>query len=282
MLTRFISVLGFVLSVHGCSTLTSMQTARTTKKGKSTAYFALGSQGIRFTKKGGDANESDVQTAIEKIRVPILEGGFRHGFSESWDAGARYALIPGTIGLDTKYALNGLSTPFGTAVGLGLDYTSFGSKGSSSSAKITIIDTSVPFYMSYDFAETSAFYFTPRFIYRTVSSKYSGESDSKLTSAPMFGGAIGVMLGWFAAEYSMVSSFGGQSSAIIDQITFGVRINVGEINHHSQYAKLTRKASQPSEDISDEPNDSSTEVIDEGRKTEKATRNGKNKSKKIR
>lgn len=258
-----------------------MQTARTAKKGKSNAYFALGSQGIRFTKKGGGANESDIQTAIEKIRVPILEGAFRHGFGDSWDAGARYALIPGTIGLDTKYALIGPSTPFGTAIGLRLDYTSFGSKGSSSSAKITVIDTSVPFYMSYDFAETSAFYFTPRFIYRTVSSKYSGESNSKLASTPMFGGAIGVMLGWFAAEYSMASSFGGQSSAIVDQITFGVRLNVGEINHHSQYAKSTRKGSQLPEVITNEPQESSTEVNDEGSKPEKNPKNRKNKSKKM-
>ena len=67
-----------------CSTLTSMQTARTVKKGKSSGYFALGFQGVRFTKKSSDSTENDLQTAIEKIRIPILEGGLRHGFGDSW------------------------------------------------------------------------------------------------------------------------------------------------------------------------------------------------------
>ena len=126
-------------------------------------------------------------------------------------------------------------------MGFGLDYTSFGGNGSLSQAKISILDTSVPFYISRDFGESSAFYITPRFILRSIAVKYTGDAatagTNKTSNIPMFGAAIGVMLDWFAAEYSMSSSFGGQATSIIDQITLGVRLDVGNVNHHSQFLK---------------------------------------------
>ena len=234
-----------------------MQTARTVKKGKSTSYFALGTQGIRFTKKSSDSE-------IEKIRIPVLEGGMRHGFGDSWDAGARFALIPGTIGVDAKYALTSTKQPLGIALGFGLDYTVvLNLLPFSSTEDISILDTSIPFYISRDFGEASAFYITPRFILRSFSVKYKkyvGDPETagktKISSIPMFGASIGVMLHWFAVEYSMISSFGGQGTSIIDQITLGVRLDVGNINHHRQFLKTRKNES----DIKNTPSETDPDL----------------------
>lgn len=227
----------FTLIIAGssCKTLTSLQTARTVKEEKTTAYLALGSQGIRFTKKSDNSNDRELESSLEKFRVPILEGGLRYGFGESWDAGARLALIPGTIGIDAKYALTSSQTPLGLATGIGLDYTQFGTESGDSSAKIALYDLIVPAYISWDFLEQSAVYFTPSFIYRISSARYGGGSTTpdKTETTPLFGVSTGVALGWFVAEYSFLSSMGGQSKSVLDQITLGIRLNVDALNHFS-------------------------------------------------
>src|SRR4051812_1203065 len=127
MLKRHGILLLFALisALVACQSMTSLQTARTVKQGQGMTYFALGSQGIRFTKQADDELGRQLQRDIEKVRVPVLEGGYRLGVSDRADVGGRVALLPGTLGIDAKYGLSGALGPFATATGLGVDYASF-------------------------------------------------------------------------------------------------------------------------------------------------------------
>jgi len=202
--------------------MTSMQTARTLKPGRGSGYVALGSEGVRFTKKADDSLGQDLQNAIEKARIPVLEGGYRYGVSSGFDMGVRLALVPGTIGIDGKYQFKGADGPFAMATGLGLDYASFESKGDLSTSSTTLTDISIPLYMSYELSPVSTVYSTPRLIDRMT--KVSSPEESSSSSVVAYGAAFGYMYRWFAAEYSVFSFAGGQSSFIVDQITLGVRI----------------------------------------------------------
>ena len=157
-----IALLLFPFALGGCLSMSSFQTAKTTKPGKVSAHVGLGSQGTKFSKKSEDKDEADLQKAIESLRVPILEGGLRVGLSDNFDIGGKLALLPGSVGLDMKYRLIGKGAGFGMATGIGGDYGSFtltsGTADTEVSNEITIADVWVPLYLSLSFGKTSAIY----------------------------------------------------------------------------------------------------------------------------
>jgi len=62
--SAFIQLSVFAVVGQGCTSLTSFQTARTTKEGRWTGYLGLGSQSINFTKKSKDSVESSLESKL--------------------------------------------------------------------------------------------------------------------------------------------------------------------------------------------------------------------------
>lgn len=184
--------------------MSTMQTARTQNEGTGSWTTGLGYESLVITKGGSSGDNALVdEDEIENIKVPIIEVGYRRGFSANIDGGLKLTL-PGTLTGDVKYSLSGEASPTATAVGLSLGYISF----SAGDSKYTIIDVGLPFYISHDMSEVMSLYFVPRPQMRMV----SGESGS--ASVVNIGATVGMAYYWFIAEASyftptQVAEFGG-------------------------------------------------------------------------
>ena len=84
----------------GCTSLSTLQGARTTKKGELTHTFAAGSYATEVTASGSSGAEG---TVGEAIQLPMLEYMLRYGVTNSFDFGLKSS---GTSnGADIKYNL---------------------------------------------------------------------------------------------------------------------------------------------------------------------------------
>jgi len=156
----------------------------------------------------------------------------RRGITQDIDVGGRLALLPGVIGIDGKYQLSGESKGFASAVGLGLDYTSFSFKSENSSTEFTMTDISAPLFLSYGFWQTSAVYANPRLVFRMADgvSKNDVESHSSSASTLGVGVAIGVAFDWFIVEYSSLTSLSSKKGISLGQLTAGIRFAPDNLN----------------------------------------------------
>ncbi|MBT4762730.1 MAG: hypothetical protein HOO06_13615 [Bdellovibrionaceae bacterium] len=183
----------FAATGMGCTSLSTLQGARTTKKGEMTHTVAGGSYMTEITSSGSSGAEG---TVGETVSLPMIEYMFRYGVADNFDFGLKYS---GTsYGGDVKYNL--MDGNFALALGLGLNMVKVESTSASVVSTTTTTDIIVPVYMNYDLGSGSA-YFVPKVISKTVS---GGSTDVSLTQT-------GITLGYqfqkekgFFVEYNMV------------------------------------------------------------------------------
>ncbi len=169
--------------------MSSMQTARVLPKDQGETRLETG----YIQSQLGDKDSS------EKLSLPYFGGGYRRGIAENIDAGVGIVL-PGTVRGDVKYQF--LNTPeLAMASGLGVDYFSL----PSGENKYTIIDATVPLYMSYDMADWASAYLNPKLTVRRYAAtvqttvtvngqEVSNKTNSSSTQA-LVGASFGLKIG---------------------------------------------------------------------------------------
>ncbi len=196
---------GIVLS--GCINLSSLQTAEALKEGEGrvimgAGYYTSPSVNEALNKKSDEEEAEGVtveRDKIDDIKVPYAEVGYRYGVMDKLEIGGKLTII-GTMGLDAKYQFLDAGD-FDMAAGLGLAYmtleSSSGSGDDETKYKNVMIDTTVPLYISYRLANSFAFYTTPKYILRTVSTKATmgDEEDSSSDNMSLVGATVGMMIG---------------------------------------------------------------------------------------
>ncbi|MEO5669023.1 MAG: hypothetical protein ABIR96_13260 [Bdellovibrionota bacterium] len=151
-----------LLGLGACANMSALQTAETLPEGK--GEFAAGFGYINHKAiVEGDADS--------EASAPYMEFQYRRGIMKNLDAGIKATLI-GTGGADVKYQfIDG--EKFDMAVGTSLAYMSI-SSGTSSDAganttattKSTVIDWTIPLYMSTPVSETVTLYGSPKYMLR--------------------------------------------------------------------------------------------------------------------
>lgn len=213
-----VTVLGMAFFLTSCFSVSNYQTARTLKKGEWNGFGGFGYQSLSYDKKSSDATTNDIQTAVESVSVPIIEGGARFGILRHFDAGLKYT-TPGTLSADGKYNF-WQNKKFALSTGPGLAYASVSSGDGDAKINSTILDISFRLFTSYDFSEKSAMILTPSFSVRSFNSKYSNANIGTVSSSSnIVGLSLGFNYKWFIVEYGMQKGLGANYS--ISQFTFG-------------------------------------------------------------
>lgn len=204
----------------GCMSFSAFQTGRNLKKGEGSGFVGLGYESLVFVKKTDDEVLAD---AIEDVKVPVLEGGFRYGFEKGFDAGIRSSLI-GTTQIDGKFNLTN-DAAYAQALGVGLGYTQLTILDS----KSKIYELHVPWYHSYDVSNGLTLYGVPRGVYRLYSYDYTilNETKSESVGGLLVGGTGGLLVSaggnvGFAAEVSYFSGVGQLANSGIYQFMLGM------------------------------------------------------------
>jgi len=124
---------------------------------------------------------------IKNLSILNLEFQYRRGLAPKWDAGVKVTLI-GTGGADVKYQLID-SDKFDLAVGAGLAYMSI----ESGDSKSTLIDVTLPVYMSTPVSESVTLYASPKYFLRKAT---GGDALNILamTAGVKMGEKSGIML----------------------------------------------------------------------------------------
>lgn len=161
-----ITALTATLGLGACANMSALQTAETLPEGK--GEFAVGFGYVNH--KAIVSGDTDSNAS-----APYMEFQYRRGVMKNLDAGVKATLI-GTGGADVKYQfIDG--EKFDMAVGTSLAYMSISSGGASSDAgsdstvtveesKSTVIDWTIPLYMSTPVSETVTLYGSPKYMLR--------------------------------------------------------------------------------------------------------------------
>jgi hypothetical protein len=220
------NLLSFVLKsmtlsvfISGCASMSTMQTARTTDKGRFGGGFGGGA--VTASIPNGPSKDS-----ARKFSLPFVEMGARYGLTDKWDIGAKLTLI-GTATLDTKYMIIGdnNSTKFAGSVGLGVGYLSFSSGSGTDKSNSRNVDLMIPFYFSYHPLSWLAIYTSPRYVYRT--SSYNNPNSSGSGNSNWYGITGGLRLGKKSAFLIECSYFGTDATTIpFTQVTAGFAFGI--------------------------------------------------------
>ena len=203
---------GIILFLSSCASMSMMQTARTTEKGK------LG------TSYGGGVVQSELILGTSDtldLNAPFAEVGARYGITDNLDAGLKLTLI-GTGVADVKYQFIGDSeSVFAGSVGLGVGYLSI----ESGSSKSSIYDLMVPAYFSVHPTDWLGIYAGPRYVFRINS--YNTDQESDTGTSHWYGGTAGIRLGGRVAFLGEFSYFGtSNQDTPLTQITGGLSIGI--------------------------------------------------------
>jgi hypothetical protein len=181
-------VLGFAAFTSACVNSSTLQTAKSLDPGRQRILVGGGF----YSSPDINADASEASGSDVTLAMPYMELGYRRGIVDKVEVGAK-ATIPGTAGLDGKYQFLDAGK-LALAAGLGVGYLKLttGSEGMESSS--SIIDTTVPVYVSYDLAKAFAVYTSPKYVMRYASSTSSdGMSSSGLNH--LVGATVGTRLG---------------------------------------------------------------------------------------
>jgi hypothetical protein len=154
------------LGLGACANMSALQTAETLPEGKAEFSAGLGYVNHKAIVEG----DSD-----SKASAPYMEFQYRRGLMKNLDAGVKATLI-GTGGADVKYQFVD-GEKFDMAVGTSLAYMSISSASgesttggntttTSSGPSSTVIDWTVPLYMSTPVSETVTLYASPKYMLR--------------------------------------------------------------------------------------------------------------------
>ena len=201
-----------VVFLSGCASMSSLQTARTTDKGKLGYGFGAGVVKSELPLEGVDTID---------IGAPFLELSARYGIKDNLDVGAKITLI-GTSVIDAKYQFLGdKESKITGSAGLGLGYLSM----TSGETESKIFDIMLPMYFSYHPTDWLAFYANPKYVLRLNS--YSNDTDSGSSNSHWYGVSTGIRLGkrvGFLLEYSYFGN--SEISEPFSQITGGISIGI--------------------------------------------------------
>jgi hypothetical protein len=171
----FAVLLGFGIGglFCGCTSMSAMQTAKVLPEG----YYRF------FAAAGFFRTPVTSPSAPNAVNYPFVEGGARFGFAPRWDLGLRYTL-PGMLTGDVK-ACFFEDGPTALAVGAGVGYLAIPSKDATATLfGKELIDVTIPFYASYDFAPAFGVYASPRYVFRVAA-----------TEQHLIGSALGIRVG---------------------------------------------------------------------------------------
>jgi len=191
----------------GCSSLSTMQTARVVDKDD--ILTTIGFSSVKTEYPIGTIDTI-------KLNTPFAEISGRYGLGNNFDIGAKLTII-GTATIDGKYQFLGdnISKVAGSC-GLGFSYFSF----ESGNNKSRITDIMIPTYFSYHPAKWFSIYSSPKYILKINS--YTSDKTNGCSISHWYGGTVGIKLGnrtGFLIEYS----FFGQSNykRPVTQLTAG-------------------------------------------------------------
>ncbi len=199
--------------MQSCISNKAFQTARTTPAGDKGFGFGVALPNAEFY----DINDSGVTTDTTNLGGFAMEFFGRYGVTDKIDAGVNFTLL-GTAGADVKYQFLGDSeSPLAASVGAGFGYLSFGS-GEDDGNSNSIIDITIPAYISYHAGSALGIYASPRYIFRKA-----GDNSSN------FGVVGGLRLGGERSgvfiEYGYLKS-GSDNYADQTQINVGFGIGI--------------------------------------------------------
>jgi hypothetical protein len=152
-----------VFFLGACANMSALQTAKTLEPGK--GEFSVGAGYVNHKAILSSDSESEAT-------APYMEFQYRRGIMENLDAGAKITLV-GTSGVDVKYQF--IESPsFDMAVGTSLAYLTVGGGSSGdgfdddevSTESSTIIDWSVPLYISKQVSDGITLYTSPKYMLR--------------------------------------------------------------------------------------------------------------------
>ncbi|MDD4993764.1 MAG: hypothetical protein PHR83_16200 [Paludibacter sp.] len=213
----------FIPVFTGCASMSTMQTARVTEKGK-----------FDYLVGGGVVNSSIVGTSrivtspdtvstttvfSQKFYIPFIELGMRYGILDNLDVGAKVSII-GTATLDFKYQFLGdRNSKLAGSVGLGGGYISIGVN----TTKNHMYDAMLPVYFSYHPLNWISLYCSPKYVFRTTNSYNFENNYHGTTFSHWYGASGGIRIGKriaFLAEYSF---FGNSLSPVpFSQVSCGI------------------------------------------------------------
>jgi hypothetical protein len=204
----------------GCASMSSMQTARVTDKGK----FGVGFSGgyVKTEIEIGDLESIDVAG-------PLMEISARYGISEKLDVGAKLGIV-GTSGADAKFQfLGNKQSKFASSAGFGVYYLSSESSTTinetTNTLKSTVIDLHFPLYFSVHPTNWLGIYAAPKYILRLNNYNDNGVSES--ASSSWLGVTSGLRLGRKNALFMEYSYFGSSAYSVpLGQFMIGIGIGI--------------------------------------------------------
>jgi len=198
-----------VLIFTGCASMSTMQTARVTEKGK-----------FDYLVDGGFSHYVTPQSPTDFLNsFRFAELGVRYGVSDHLDAGLK--INSGfTMLLDLKYQLLGdKNSILAGSVGLGGSYMSFKFED----ARTRQYHALLPFYFSYHPVDWISLYCSPKYIFE-ISNNYDFKTnEGDIGFSHWYGASGGIRIGKriaFLAEYSLFGKNNG--TAPFSQITCGL------------------------------------------------------------
>lgn len=186
-------ILGFVLLLSGCASVSTLQTARALPEG--THRTTIGG-GYFTTPSSAGAN----------VKYPFIEGAYRVGFDSYMEIGGKIT-APSHLAIDAKYQF--LDDRYlALAVGLGFGYlvASTDMKATTNQYTDNFLDIFVPFYASYDLNPVISIYSSPRYIFRVF-------TGTNVPNGHLAGASIGVKFGNTAGIFLESSFLKGISHA---------------------------------------------------------------------
>jgi len=170
-----------LLLLSGCASVSTLQTARALPK--NTGRFLVG---FGYSESPPLDEQTGKTGAKPKVHYPCVELGARLGVMENFEAGGKLTL-PGYLSVDGKYqfwSMGGLAMAGGLGLGyMGLDGTMRNSNSTDTALGASFLDVLVPAYVSYDFNDWLSLYFSPKYLFRVVSTSTNGTAHMGGTTA---------------------------------------------------------------------------------------------------
>lgn len=198
--------LGTCMGLGGCINASTLQTARTLPPGDVMVRVGGGStQPLGQPKNAG----------LDLSNWYYGEMGARYGLMDALDVGANLTLL-GTGGLDVKYQFLD-EEDLAVASGLGLAYLQMEAGSGDQKVTSTILDVTVPVYVSYDLGSHLTAYTAPKYLLRAVF------GTSATNTHHNAGGTVGLKLGDSAGLF-VESSFLRDLTGGYNQLQFNASI----------------------------------------------------------
>ena len=184
--TKFILGVMSLFLFSACASISSLQSARTLKKGEWSTTYAMGSIGS----KGWRPKKVPHYGPGEQ---PVNELYFKYGVVDNFDLGLKWSTL--SLSVDAKYMLLGKGEPLSLSLGAGVRLTS------------PFSHVFIPLYISYDFSKESSFHFV-------FGLALSNEAPNTYYGGrPVYAQVnIGYNIKWLILELGCLTSFTGSDS----------------------------------------------------------------------